>query len=77
MVRALSSVQMVDALVSQCAVGSAQSPDTIFMIWNALFLRMNRPKTGESSSADVLADSSAFQHALELELASQPKLQLP
>jgi hypothetical protein len=68
---------MIDALVSQCAVGSAQSPDTIFMIWNALFLRKSRSKTGGSSSSDVLADSSAFHHALELELASQPKLQLP
>ncbi|KAG6616816.1 uncharacterized protein IUM83_04721 [Phytophthora cinnamomi] len=74
-----AAIATIESLMSQCALGSNNSPDAVFIVWKQLF----RLGANDNSSTDATRGSAPnleglreFQLLLERELASQPKLQL-
>ncbi|CAI5700427.1 unnamed protein product [Peronospora effusa] len=73
-----AAIATIESLISQCALGSNCSPDAVVVVWKQL-LRLGSTSTNEISDGKEIAkleDVRQFQHALEGEIASQPKLQL-
>ncbi|CAH0484448.1 unnamed protein product [Peronospora farinosa] len=73
-----AAIATIESLISQCALGSNCSPDAVVVVWKQLF-RLGSTSINEISDGKEIAkleDVRQFQHALEGEIASQPKLQL-
>ncbi|KAK1937719.1 hypothetical protein P3T76_009456 [Phytophthora citrophthora] len=75
-----AAIATIDALLSQCALGSQSSPDAAFIVWKQLF-RLGSSNSNASGAnigtkTSSLENLQQFQHVLENEIAAQPKLQL-
>ncbi|CAH0517258.1 unnamed protein product [Peronospora belbahrii] len=75
-----AAIATIESLISQCALGSASSPDAVLIVWKQLF-RLGSSSINATISSNMqktshLEELRQFQLILESELASQPKLQL-
>lgn len=65
----------MEALLLKCSMGAMTSPDALFTVWSQLFrLGGQQFMTGEDRGPE--ASHSAFKQLLDVEIASQPKIDL-